>query len=165
MKITKELLEELKHEDVLTVKRQREILDEITDLVDKIWNHIIKVWGARLDWWAFSNDVELGSGNGSTGGIFNIETDEDWIEIVGDNNLWKFEDCPYNDGFPTELLFDENWKDTIFLKHEQWKFELEEKKKKEQEKKQNRLKKKKDVLNNIKNKLSDEELKFLKLSR
>lgn len=118
----KSLVESLSNGQI-TKKEYDDAIEKISQRTNKIWRFICKVSERKLDWWAFSNDVSLGRGNGSTGGYFDPETDSEYIELTGDcgnflTDVGDFEtyDNPhylYHTGFPTELLWDNNWKTTI----------------------------------------------------
>lgn len=161
--ITKEAIEELKHEDVLTVKRQREILNKISDRTQEIWEFIVKTWDGKSDWWAFSNDIGYANGNGSSGGFFDVNLYEKFVEIDGENTLYNKEDCPYSDGFPTKLLFDENYKQTVENEYKKWKDYIRTKKEKEKQLRKTRKAKKQEAIEIAKSKLSKEELKLLRI--
>lgn len=111
-----------------------DITKEINFYCDRIWRYICKASNRSLEWWAFQNDVSLGNGNGSTGGHFNIETDSEFIEIDGGYGQFVSEitipnvgpkqetiveelcnnpHYDYHSGFPTALLWDENWQETV----------------------------------------------------
>jgi hypothetical protein len=163
MKITKQVIEELKHEDVLTVKRQKEILNEISDRTQEIWEFIVKTWGGNVEWWVFSNDIEYANGNGSSGGFFDVNLYEEFVEIDGENALYDTEDCPYSDGFPTELLVHENYKQTVEKEYKKWKEYIRTKHEKEAQLRETRKTKKRKAIEAAKSKLSPEELKLLKI--
>ncbi len=88
----------------------------ISQKVNLIWRYICKVSERHLDWWAFSYDT-------STGGCFDPAHDSRFIEItgessefvttVGDYETYDNPHYKYQTGFPTELLWDENWKNTV----------------------------------------------------
>ncbi len=157
--MTKERIDQLLDETI-TRKEYYSILAEIEGVVDEIWRYIIKFSGAKLKWWAFDNDVELGHGNGSTGGEFDLNEYLDWICIIGENTLNN--DSPYYDGFPTKLLYNDNWREIVekeILKSKEDKVKQKAiDKQKREEKKKNRLW----LKEQIQSKLTKEELKIIK---
>lgn len=142
-----ELVKSLSDENI-TKRAHDAALEQISQKVNEIWRHICKVSKRKLDWWAFSNDVSLGRGNGSTGGNFDPENDAEFIEITGENSFHKSDFYEYNGGFPTSFLWEDY--ETIVAQH------LKDVEKKEKEKKQKEVKKtmdKKAVVETLKSKL------------
>jgi len=90
-----------------------ETIIEIGERTNEVWKYICAASKRKINWWAFSNDVELGNGNGSTGGSFDPVKDKEWITIIGEFKRFYDGIYPYDDGFPTELLWDMNWEHTI----------------------------------------------------
>lgn len=107
------LIKELSDEN-LTVKRQNEILKSLTNTVNKIWRSICKQADAGLSWWSFSTDRHAydRSGGGSDGGYFDPKLYSDFVSIIGGynrpKNLYR-----YGAGFPTSLIYEENWRDIV----------------------------------------------------
>jgi hypothetical protein len=79
------------------------IINDIGNRVHYIWTILMKLPGRRLGWYAFQNDVDLGRGNGSTGGCFNPKTDSEFIELVGEYSRRDI-DGDFQNGFPTRLV-------------------------------------------------------------
>ena len=162
MEITQELVAKLSDPDIKK-KEYQEIVKAICDKVDKIWKFIIKTTPKRkLDWWAFSNDVDLGRGNGSTGGEFDPETDKEFITIEGENHYWDNKFYSYNEGFPTSFL----WTDyqTIVTDHiTECELKEEQAKVKAKQKADETQAYRERILDSIRSKLNEEELKFLKI--
>lgn len=123
--IDKSMLDELKNHNTLTVARQNEILGIINTRVDEIFRFICDAAGAKLNWYSYSTDdrAYCSDGDGSDGGVFDINQYETDIWIIGDwsENLCEFEEC-----FPTRFLWedyeDEVLKDFSKVKEEDWKF-------------------------------------------
>jgi hypothetical protein len=155
MMITKELIEKLSDENI-SKKEYDSIIAAIGDKVDEIWRFIIATSGRKLYWWAFSNDVSLGHGNGSTGGEFDPATDKDFIDIEGENKWLDNEFYEYNEGFPTRFL----WEDyrTEVTNHVE---DTIKKKKEDAIKKNNETHAKKELVESIKKKLTPEELEII----
>lgn len=158
--ITKEMVESLSSD--ITRKEYNRIVGLISDRTCNIWKFILKASKRKLDWWAFSNDVEYGNGNGSSGGEFDPETDFEFIEIIGNTSLCPNPFYPFNDGFPTEYLWLENYQDLVKKEIAEAEKKWEEDKGKKLKQKQDRAVKKKDVIAQIKSKLTPEELKYVK---
>lgn len=112
MKITKELVFSLGDENIKK-KDYDDILEAIAEKVNIIWREICKLSGRKVVWWAFSNDVDLGKGNGSTGGDFDLKNDSEWIEIIGEYGYHENPLYEYECGFPTEFLWIDNWRDIV----------------------------------------------------
>lgn len=157
----KETIDKLSSPDI-TKKEYDLIITEIAGIVNDIWNFIIKESGANLDWWAFDNDQQLGGGNGSTGGEFDLIKYKDFIQIIGQNTIWKQYDNPYNQGFPTELLWDNDWRNTIFKKINKSLEIAAAKKKSDKQKREKRNKKRPEIKKIIQSKLTKKELKYIK---
>ncbi len=134
--------------------------------VNEIWRYICKASERTLGWWAFENDVELGRGQGSTGGYFDPRTDIPFITLKGQFHLFyttigneetsENSYYPYQEGFPTELLWDENYQATVdgvikYAIDELTKERLAklEKNKEKRQRKQENEKNKEILLNNI----------------
>jgi 3-methyladenine DNA glycosylase AlkD len=62
----KKLVDSLSDENI-TKKAYDKALSQISDRVNEIWRYICKVSKRKLEWYAFSNDVEYGDGDGSSG--------------------------------------------------------------------------------------------------
>jgi len=162
--ITHEMVKELDSPDI-THRRYTEILDLISDRVDVIWRYIMKVSNRKLGWYCFSTDIHAfdNSGNGSDGGYFDPKRYNKFIELVGeftchyDNNFYE-----YNDGFPTELLWDENYKETILASINKSKEKFQKEKEKDKTTRLERGRKKDALIASIKTKLTKEELKLVK---
>lgn len=103
-------IKELQNPNSLTVSRRSEILHTIYDRVKEIWKCILESANADLKWWAFDNDVEYGDGNGSSGGEFDPNLYKDWVGITG---AWRGKLYRFEYGFPTNLLYDDNFSKTI----------------------------------------------------
>lgn len=117
------IIEHLSNSNI-TKKEYDSIISILGDKAGEVWRYICKQSNRKLQWWGFSNDVTLGRGHGSTGGFFNPETDSEFIEIVGDTSLfvtdygqgYEVYDNPhykYHEGFPTELLWKDDWKEIV----------------------------------------------------
>ena len=158
--LTKELVESLSSDDI-TRKEYNRILELISERVNEIWRFICAESKRKLEWWAFRNDRSLGHGNGSTGGEFDPDEDMDFIEIIGENSTSRNNFYSMNEGFITELLWDEDYKTTvreiIARDNQAEKDDKEKKKNKNTEKKQ----KKEEIIASIQAKLTPEELKFI----
>jgi len=62
----------------ISKKDYDEAVSKLNSRVEEVWKYICKVGKRKISWWAFSNDVDLGRGNGSTGGQFDPTTDKEW---------------------------------------------------------------------------------------
>jgi len=131
--ITKEMVDSLSSDDI-TKKEYDRISDLISDRVDEIWRFICKTFKKKLYWWAFRNDVELGRGDGSTGGEFDPSADKKFIEIIGEASCSQNPFCPFEEGFPTEYLWND-YKELVMKEFEVAKEKYGEKKKKHSGKK------------------------------
>lgn len=140
-------------DETITKKDYDKAQQLISDRVQEIWHYVCKVSKRKLYWWAFSNDEELGNGNGSTGGFFDPKSDAEFIDIYGE--VQYIQNQPRNfeliSGFPTEFLWDENYKKKV---DELWKKAQEEFKKEKQDKKEE-YKLKKQNLELIKNSIKE----------
>jgi hypothetical protein len=141
-----------------------EIIDEINNRVSKIWMEICKISKRRVKWHAFRNDVELGDGNGSTGGSFDPRADVEFIELGGDYDYDYDRDGDYAHGFYTRFLWteDEVWKQEVIetIEANKRKLKIEKQKKKEKEL---TVKAEHDrIVAIIKSKLTKEELKYIR---
>ncbi len=138
MELTQELVLSLKL-DTITKKDYDLIIKLIENKVDEIWKYICKEGKFNLSWWAFSNDEELGNGNGSTGGYFDPDYDMEFIELIGH---WKHDgDSLFYNGFPTSYLWSSDYKQEV-----QKQLKLDAVNKKESlKKKQTQLKKRKET--------------------
>lgn len=167
MIVTREQVESLSAEETITLKEYRQILSAISQRVDIVWNFICNLQNRPVYWWAFSNDIQLDTGNGSTGGYFNPLTDNEYIELIGDYKLRYYSDSPkkfsgaYETGFPTELLWDQDWRNTIISTIEQEKKEIADLKAQSDTASKDRRSKRTNILFELKNKLSPEELEFV----
>ncbi|RTK95548.1 MAG: hypothetical protein EKK64_06915 [Neisseriaceae bacterium] len=120
-------------DETITKKDYDKALQLISDRVQEIWHYVCKVSKRKLYWWAFSNDEELGNGNGSTGGFFDPKEDSEFIRIFGEVEYIQNQYFELTSGFPTELLWDENYKKKV---DEFWQKAQEEFKKEKQDKKE-----------------------------
>lgn len=96
MKITKELIDRLNYPDDISKREYDDILSAIDKRVQDIWIKILSLSKRRFNWWAFSNDSDYDSGDGSDGGYFDPKDYKEWIDIVGDyakicNDYYKYE--------------------------------------------------------------------------
>lgn len=141
-----------------------DIIDKISDRVDDIWRKIISMSGRKLVWYAFLNDVELGSGNGSTGGEFNPSTDSEFIELIGEYSKFDNDYYKYNEGFPTRFLWTEDvvWQAEVLKNIEESKEKKKTDKAKKVVEKVTEKEKRIKTITEIKSKLSKEELKYVK---
>lgn len=163
MKITKELVYSLLDENI-TVKKQNEILSLVTQKVDEIWRYIIKSSERILSWYSFSNDDHAYSndGNGSDGGYFSIKEYPEQIHFIGEFSQLSNHYYDYNEGFPTEYLWEENWQEIVdnHIK------DAICKQNKADSKNNNKLvkkgKKETELMKSIKSKLTKEEFNFIK---
>jgi hypothetical protein len=163
MKITKELVCLLSDENV-TVKLQNEILSLVTEKVDEIWRYIIKSSDRILSWYSFSNDDRAYSndGNGSDGGCFSLADYPDEIRFIGEFSQLRNDYYDYNEGFPTEYLWKENWKEIV---DNHIKDAICKQNKADSKKNDNLVKKGKreaELMKSIKSKLTKEEFNFIK---
>lgn len=102
----------------ITIREKVYILDEISQTVDEIWRYICEQQNRELDWWAFQNDEEE---DVTSGGDFDIGEDIEYITIIGERSsgyydgskFWDKLDFTFENGFPTELLWDNCWKATV----------------------------------------------------
>lgn len=131
------------------------IIKDIDKRVDYIWRTLMRISGRKLDWYAFQNDVDLGRGNGSTGGCFNPKTDSEFIELDGQYSR-RDVDGYFENGFPTHFLWTEDgvWQQEVLSHIEQNKKIINNRQKDEQQKKNA-------VIASIKKKLTAEELKYI----
>lgn len=155
MQITQELVQKLSDENI-SKKEYDKIVAAIGDKVNDIWRFIINASGRKLDWWAFSNDVSYGHGNGSSGGTFDPQNDAEFIDIGGENSYSESDDYLYNDGFPTRFLW-EDYKQEV-VKHVE---DCKKLKKAAAEKRKEAAAQKKALVESIKKKLTKEELKLV----
>ncbi len=167
--ITHEILDELCHEDTLTISRKKAINKLIDGKVAEIFHSIIELTKGAYNWFAYSNDIEYGDGNGSSGGEFDINKYKNFISLTGDFN---FKDkysrnnlniaFPFQKGFPTYLITLENPEKEI----EKILYEYYDKCEKEIQKNNDTESKKKlkkeEIISAIKKKLTIEELKYIK---
>jgi hypothetical protein len=113
-----------------------------------------------MDWWAFSNDVSYGDGNGSSGGSFDPEADQSFINIEGEYTWHNSTLYEYNEGFPTNFLWTDYQKEV--KKHLK---DVIAKEKQNRQKKQEEKKKKlanfNKLIKSIKSKLTQEELRLV----
>lgn len=160
MEITKQIIDQLNDENIIK-KNYDKIIDLINKKVGLIWETICDKSNRPMKWWAFSNDIEYGNGNGSSGGSFDIKHDYEFIEIIGENQSHKSNYYELNDGFPTEFLWID-YKKAIddHLRYVSQK-EVEEKNKKNLAKDKSKAEKAR-IINGIKKKLNAEELKLVK---
>jgi hypothetical protein len=110
MKITKELLDKLNNTDIS--KREYDgIISAIDGRVEFVWTELLKISNRKLKWYAFDNDIELGDGDGSTGGQFDPIQYKEWISIIGEFSGKSDDYYKYDDGFPTRFLWmeDDDW--------------------------------------------------------
>lgn len=107
MTITKELVYSLNDDDI-TVKKQIEILNLINKKVDEIWKYIIASSERSLNWYDYSNSY-----SGSDVGNFCLDEYLDQIKFIGEFCLLVNNYYDYNEGFPTEYLWEENWKNIV----------------------------------------------------
>jgi hypothetical protein len=152
--IPKERIVALNNPDI--IKREYDaIIAEIDNRVTHIWKTLMKISGRKLDWYAFQNDVDLGRGNGSTGGQFDPKTDSEFIELGGEYSR-RDVDGDFQNGFPTRFLWTEDsvWQQEVLSHIEQNRQATNKKYKNEQQKKNAMI-----VL--IKQKLTAEELKYI----
>ena len=99
--LTKELVESLSSDDI-TRKEYNRILELISERVNEIWRFICAESKRKLEWWAFRK-----------GGEFDPDEDMDFIEIIGENSTSRNNFYSMNEGFITELLWDEDYKTTV----------------------------------------------------
>lgn len=145
----------------LTVKEQDSIRSAISAQTNIIWRYICNTYNKKLDWWAFQNDVDLGSGNGSTGGYFDPSTDSEFVTIIG-NYKRTYDDFPYDDGFDTDLLWTKDWMTEINATVSAWKAQQAKEKAAAKAAKAAREAEKKKLIAQVKAKLTKEELKVIK---
>jgi hypothetical protein len=142
MENIKKLIKELEtKKDNITIKRKKDILDIIHSRVDEIWRYICEVTKADLEWYSFSNDYDAYNynGNGSDGGEFDIDLYKDNIVLTGE---WSFDGmyC-FENGFPTYLLYFDDYKKEIDTLLKDYKTKQLEIKKKAAEKRKQKAKK------------------------
>ena len=99
----------------ITKRNYDAAIEAIGAKVNEIWLYICKTSKRNMSWWAFQNDVYDGNGDGSSGGSFNPHTDANFISIEGDADDFHQTNCNYfyNEGFPTELLWTDNWQEVV----------------------------------------------------
>jgi hypothetical protein len=156
MKVDKDLVAKLRDENI-THKEYRQIIEQINNKINEIWRWICAESNREIDWWSFRNDISYGHGNGSSGGEFDPVNDNDWIDITGDVENCNLPGYLYNDGFPTEFLW-ENYKKVV-------KAHLKECRKREKEEsaaKQQSNDRYVELVASIKKKLTAEELKVIR---
>jgi hypothetical protein len=163
MKITKELVYSLNDENI-TVKKQNEILSLIHKKVDDIWKYIITASERHLHWYSFSNDENAysNSGNGSDGGRFSLEDYSEQIDLVGEFSQLSNHYYNYNEGFPSEYLWEDNWKEIV---DNHIKDAICKQNKADLKRNNNLVKKGKkeaELMKSIKSKLTKEEFNFIK---
>jgi len=159
--IDKDLIDEMLDENI-SKKRYKEIEVIVNEKAQAVWYEICHICGRKIVWWGFSNDVELGNGNGSTGGTFDPEIYYDEIEMIGHyTNSKKYYDL-YDYGFPTRFLWEENWQNEVVENCEKYKTKQEEKKAKEKIKRKENKILKSEIQAKIKSKLTKDELKYIK---
>lgn len=160
----KKLLESLSDESI-TKKQYDQNLKLIEDRVNQIWREICLSSRRKLDWWAFSNDMDYGRGNGSSGGFFNPETDSEFIEITGERTSTGNSFYELEDGFPTEFLWDDDFAKKAKQLFDDAKKKLAEQKAKSKisydNNKAKNLALKKSIKSKAKKVLNDEEFKHL----
>lgn len=164
-KIDKDYFDKL-YDPNVTKRDYDAIISAIGDRTNHIWRIIIKISSRNLGWWAFSNDVELGDGNGSTGGEFDPETDKEFIEVMGDFTTRDEEEYLFNEGFPTRFLWtdDSEWKNEVLKNIEEcYAKHALAKEKAKQDREQAELKRK-ETIKIIKSKLTKEELKYVQFN-
>ncbi|RTK93402.1 MAG: hypothetical protein EKK64_10190 [Neisseriaceae bacterium] len=88
-------------------------ISSIEKRVERIWNYICKTSSRNLIWWSFRNDVESSNGEATTGGTFDPIEDSKFVKIKGCFSEIKNPNYPYNEGFPTKLIWDKKWKSKI----------------------------------------------------
>jgi hypothetical protein len=154
----------LLNDNDISKRKYDDIIDKISDRVDDIWKKIISMSGRRLVWYAFLNDVELGRGNGSTGGEFNPATDSEFIELIGEYSELDNHYYEYNNGFPTRFLWTEDdvWQAEVLTNINQSKEKKKIDKNKQVSLQVIEKEKKRKIITEIKSKLSKEELKYVK---
>lgn len=149
--MTKERFNKLSSDNI-TKKEYDQILAEIDGESDDIWRFITTESGATLDWWIFGNDIE-GKGD------FDPFSYNKFISIIGENTI-SYQN-PYYEGFPTELLWDENWRETVKNEIEKSKKEINEKKLKIKLNRENKKGYRAELKKIIQSKLTKEELKVI----
>lgn len=161
-KITKEMVDKLSNPDI-SKREYDSIVSLIYDRVGDIWRDVLKISKRKLHWYAFSNDVELGHGNGSTGEEFDPVIYKDWIEMTGECDYVDNEFYEYNDGFPTSFLWTEDgvWQKEVLNNFEDSIKKTKLKKDTEKVKREEKKKKRLEIMKIIKGKLSKEELKYI----
>jgi hypothetical protein len=107
----------------ITKKDYDKTLQEVSNVTNVIWRYICRESNRKLSWWAFSNDVDLGRGNGSTGGEFDPKRYSKFIDIIGESRILDSDNYPYNYGFETSLLTDPDWNITVDKALAQWRAE------------------------------------------
>ena len=106
----KDLIEHL-NSDTITHKEWKKIVSEVEELVEEMWLFIVEYAKVDLSWWAFSNDNYDGGGNGSSGGSFDPIEYKTFISMTGE---FRFPfDSVFEDGIPTDLLWNPRWKTSI----------------------------------------------------
>lgn len=81
--------------------------------VEKIWNYICRKSNRKLIWWSFRNDKKSLNFEATDGGNFDPIKDRFFVKIKGDFSKVKDKKYPYNKGFPTNLIWNKNWKAKI----------------------------------------------------
>jgi hypothetical protein len=163
MKITKELIDELNDPDI-SKRKYDSIIPLIEERALYIWRQLMKISHRTLSWYAFDNDVELGRGEGSTGGYFDPKRYNKSIGIAGNYDRKYNEYYKYDDEFPTRFLWmeDDDWEKEVLTNISESvskiKLDKEISKQKRDEKKQKQV----EMTKIIKSKLSKEELKYIR---
>lgn len=160
--ISKERVLKLNEPDFITKGEYDAIIEEIGDRVDYIWKNLLKISRRNLRWYAFQNDVYDDGGDGSDGGCFDPETDDEFIELSGDYASREV-DGDFATGFPTRFLWtdDDVWKQEVLSHIDQNKKLKESEKQSENQKVKLLMINREKIIKSIKSKLTKEELKYI----
>jgi hypothetical protein len=99
--------------DEITKKKYDQIQNLITKRADQVWRFICEQSGTEMEWWAFSNDMSYGRGDGSDGGSFDPKGDAEFIELTGEYQSCGLLGYEYEEGFPTRFLWEEYEKTVV----------------------------------------------------
>lgn len=162
MRITKEMVDSLSNPDI-TKRQYDEIIAYINTRTIYIWESLIKLSKRKLNCFTFSNDVDYADGR-SSGGTFDPDEYDEWIEIVGEFSYIHDKYYEYNTGFPTKFLWmdDADWKNEVLTNIKESKELEESEKRKTKESREAKKIKSKEMREIILGKLTKEELKYIK---
>ena len=161
--LTKELVYSLADENI-TVKKQIEILSLINKKVDEIWKFILSSTERSLRWYSYSTDEHAywNDGNGSDGGFFCLQYYSKNVELIGEFSTLANNFYDYNNGFPTEYLWIEDWKEKVLAHNKESELKQNEEDLKSNKKLIKKSLSKSKIISSIKSKLTEKEFLFIK---